>query len=147
MRTPTAAVTVLLPALMVSLLAPGVVARAPTPSNNQSCESSVAHCANYLNGTSSPSDDCCETLRTSLMNEPRCLCDLFASPEIFAAFNISMSEVYSLADRCFLKDFRTICPGNVTVPPALPPRAAPPAMPPRAVLKLVSNRGEFIFLK
>nr|XP_025876859.1 uncharacterized protein LOC107279289 isoform X3 [Oryza sativa Japonica Group] len=121
MRTPTAAITVVLPAVAVVVMASflaaaGEVELALDQAGSPTCANNLASCARYMNGTSMPPDGCCEPFRHSVVKEQRCLCDLLASPEIFKAFDIKESSFHDLANRCGLKDLNTLCPGeNISV--------------------------------
>ncbi|EAZ18687.1 hypothetical protein OsJ_34208 [Oryza sativa Japonica Group] len=119
MRTPTAAITVVLPAVAVVVMASflaaaGEVELALDQAGSPTCANNLASCARYMNGTSMPPDGCCEPFRHSVVKEQRCLCDLLASPEIFKAFDIKESSFHDLANRCGLKDLNTLCPGTET---------------------------------
>ncbi|EAY81259.1 hypothetical protein OsI_36437 [Oryza sativa Indica Group] len=121
MRTPTAAITVVLPAVAVVVMASFLAAagevelaldQAGSPTSDPpTCANNLASCARYMNGTSMPPDGCCEPFRHSVVKEQRCLCDLLASSEIFKAFDIKESSFHDLANRCGLKDLNTLCPG------------------------------------
>jgi hypothetical protein len=111
-RVPTAVALVLV-AAAVSLLAAGAAAQtAGTPA----CASKLVSCGAYMNGTDAekPPDTCCGPLRDAVKNELPCLCSLYASPEIFKAFNINLTDALRLSKRCGLSDTTSSCPSNST---------------------------------
>ncbi|XP_037462457.1 non-specific lipid transfer protein GPI-anchored 2-like [Triticum dicoccoides] len=95
MRAPAA---VLLLAV-ASVLAAGAAAQS---TGTPACASKLTGCAGYMNGTDAqkPPETCCGPLRDAVKNEKPCLCALYASPEIFKAFNINVTDALRLSKRC-----------------------------------------------
>ena len=61
-----------------------------------------------MNGT----DICRGLLRDAVKNEQPLLCALNASPEIFKAFHINLSDAICLSKRCSISDDTSSCPSN-----------------------------------
>ncbi|KAM3213689.1 hypothetical protein ACQJBY_066225 [Aegilops geniculata] len=108
MRVP-AAVAVLF--LAASMLAAGAAAQA---TGTPACASKLTGCAGYMNGTDAqkPPETCCGPLRDAVKNEKPCLCALYASPEIFKAFNINVTDALRLSKRCGVSEDVSSCPSN-----------------------------------
>ncbi|XP_062229629.1 non-specific lipid transfer protein GPI-anchored 7-like [Phragmites australis] len=105
--------------LAVSVLASGVAAQSPTIPN---CASKLVPCNQYMNGTGTPPDTCCGPLKDAVQNDLSCLCALYASPEIFKAFNINVTKALGLSKRCGVSDTTTACAGSS-------PTKSPPGSP------------------
>ncbi|WVZ78843.1 hypothetical protein U9M48_026493 [Paspalum notatum var. saurae] len=106
-------------AVVMGALSPRAAAQTP---NTPDCASKLVPCAAYLNGTGTPPDTCCTPLKDAVQNDLKCLCDLYASPSIFQALNISLSEALGLSKRCGLSDTTDACKG-------LSPSQSPPGSP------------------
>nr|QIN53269.1 LTP VAS [Eleusine coracana subsp. coracana] len=104
--------------LALSVLASSVAAQSPNP---PSCASKLVPCGPYMNGTGPPPETCCGPLKDAVKNELPCLCALYASPEIFKAFNINISDALNLSKRCGVTDTTTACAGIVGSPAKSPP--------------------------
>jgi hypothetical protein len=102
-----AAAAVALVAVM-GVLAPRAAAQTPN------CAEKLIPCSPYMNTTGTPPDTCCGPLKDAVQNDLKCLCDLYASPEIFKAFNISLDQALGLSKRCGLSDTTAACKGNST---------------------------------
>ncbi|XP_047059083.1 non-specific lipid transfer protein GPI-anchored 9-like [Lolium rigidum] len=104
------AVVVLL-AAAVSLFAAGALAQTTEP---PSCTLKLVGCAAYMNGTDAetPPDTCCGPLRDAVQNERTCLCALYVSPAIFAAYNINVTDAVRLPKRCGISEDVTSCPSD-----------------------------------
>ncbi|XBI12513.1 hypothetical protein VPH35_139378 [Triticum aestivum] len=111
------AVAVLLLLAVASVLAAGAAAQS---TGTPACASKLTGCAGYMNGTDAqkPPETCCGPLRDAVKNEKPCLCALYASPEIFKAFNINVTDALRLSKRCGVSEDVSSCPSN---PPAPPP--------------------------
>ncbi|KAG8074849.1 hypothetical protein GUJ93_ZPchr0006g41919 [Zizania palustris] len=118
-RMPTAAAAAMVLAVVISLAACGAAQAPDTPS----CASKLVPCAQYMNGTGPPPDTCCDPLKEAVKNERKCLCDIYASPEIFKAFNINITDALRLSQRCGVSETTSLCPGNS--PTKSPPGASP----------------------
>ncbi|AQK66447.1 Bifunctional inhibitor/lipid-transfer protein/seed storage 2S albumin superfamily protein [Zea mays] len=97
-----AAAAVALVAVM-GMLAPRAAAQTPN------CAAKLVPCSSYMNTTGTPPDTCCGPLKDAVKNDLKCLCDLYATPEIFKAFNISLDEALGLSKRCGLSDTTAAC--------------------------------------
>jgi hypothetical protein len=108
-RVPMAVAVVL---LAVSLLSWGAAAQSTDAPPE--CASKLVGCAAYMNGTDAqaPPDTCCGPLRDAVKNERACLCALYASPEIFKAFNINITDALRLSKRCGITEDVSSCPSN-----------------------------------
>ncbi|GJN39169.1 hypothetical protein PR202_gb28270 [Eleusine coracana subsp. coracana] len=104
--------------LALSVLASSVAAQSPNP---PSCASKLVPCGAYMNGTGPPPETCCGPLKDAVKNELPCLCALYASPEIFKALNINISDALNLSKRCGVSDTTTACAGIVGSPAKSPP--------------------------
>ncbi|AQK66446.1 Bifunctional inhibitor/lipid-transfer protein/seed storage 2S albumin superfamily protein [Zea mays] len=100
-----AAAAVALVAVM-GMLAPRAAAQTPN------CAAKLVPCSSYMNTTGTPPDTCCGPLKDAVKNDLKCLCDLYATPEIFKAFNISLDEALGLSKRCGLSDTTAACKGT-----------------------------------
>uniref|UniRef100_A0A0E0HUP2 Bifunctional inhibitor/plant lipid transfer protein/seed storage helical domain-containing protein n=1 Tax=Oryza nivara TaxID=4536 RepID=A0A0E0HUP2_ORYNI len=114
-----AAVAAMVAAVAISLAAGGAAQSSPS---TPSCASKLVPCAQYMNGTDTPPAACCDPLKEAVKNELKCLCDLYASPQIFKAFNINISDALRLSTRCGISQTTSMCPGNspTNSPPASP---------------------------
>jgi hypothetical protein len=108
MRMVATAAAVALVAVMC-VLAPRAAAQT-TPN----CAAKLVPCSPYINTTGTPPDTCCSPLKDAVQNDLKCLCDLYATPEIFKAFNISIEAALGVSKRCGLDDTTTACKGNST---------------------------------
>nr|BAJ90962.1 predicted protein [Hordeum vulgare subsp. vulgare]BAK01130.1 predicted protein [Hordeum vulgare subsp. vulgare]BAK01511.1 predicted protein [Hordeum vulgare subsp. vulgare] len=111
-----AALAVLL--MAASVLAAGAAAQS---SGTPACASKLVGCASSMNGTDAekPPETCCGPLRDAVKNERACLCALYASPEIFKAFNINVTDALRLSKRCGVTEDVSSCPS--TSPTNSPP--------------------------
>ncbi|XP_047074554.1 non-specific lipid transfer protein GPI-anchored 9-like isoform X1 [Lolium rigidum] len=114
-----AVVLLLAAAAAVGMLAAGAAAQTTQP---PACASKLVGCAAFMNGTDTPPDTCCGPLRETVKNERACLCALYASPEIFKAFNINLTDALRLSKRCGISDDVSSCPSNS-------PSSSPPGSP------------------
>ncbi|CAN6200721.1 unnamed protein product [Urochloa humidicola] len=81
-------------------------------SNTPDCAAKLAPCAPYINTTGTPPDTCCGPIKEAVQNELQCLCGLYASPEIFKAFNINVTQALGVSKRCGLSDTTDACKGS-----------------------------------
>ncbi|TVU08601.1 hypothetical protein EJB05_42010 [Eragrostis curvula] len=100
--------------LVLGVLASGVAAQSPS---TPSCASKLVPCGPYMNGTDTPPDTCCGPLKDAVKNDLPCLCALYASPEIFKAFNININDALRLSKRCGVSDTTSACAGSPTKSP------------------------------
>ncbi|CAN6177042.1 unnamed protein product [Urochloa humidicola] len=91
-------------------------------SNTPDCAAKLAPCAPYINTTGPPPDTCCGPIKEAVQNELKCLCGLYAAPEIFKAFNINVTQALGVSKRCGLSDTTEACKG-------LSPIQSPPGSP------------------
>ena len=105
------AVAVLLLLAVASVLAAGAAAQS---TGTPACASKLTGCAGYMNGTDAqkPPETCCGPLRDAVKNEKPCLCALYASPEIFKAFNINVTDALRLSKRCGVSEDVSSCPST-----------------------------------
>ncbi|CAN6215868.1 unnamed protein product, partial [Urochloa humidicola] len=104
---------------VMGVLAPLTAAQT---SNTPDCAAKLAPCAPYINTTGPPPDTCCGPIKEAVENELKCLCGLYASPEIFKAFNINVTQALGVSKRCGLSDTTEACKG-------LSPTQSPPGSP------------------
>ena len=116
------AVAVLLLLAVASVLAAGAAAQS---TGTPACASKLTGCAGYMNGTDAqkPPETCCGPLRDAVKNEKPCLCALYASPEIFKAFNINVTDALRLSKRCGVSEDVSSCPS--ASPTKSPPGSSP----------------------
>ncbi|CAM0909526.1 unnamed protein product [Alopecurus aequalis] len=109
-------------AAVLVLLAAGAAAQ--STGAPPACASKLVGCAASMNGTDAetPPDTCCGPLRDAVKNEKPCLCALYASPEIFKAFNINITDALRLSKRCGISEDTSSCPSNA-------PGSSPPGSP------------------
>uniref|UniRef100_A0A0E0LEV8 Bifunctional inhibitor/plant lipid transfer protein/seed storage helical domain-containing protein n=1 Tax=Oryza punctata TaxID=4537 RepID=A0A0E0LEV8_ORYPU len=107
-RMTAAAAAMVVAVVVMSLAAGGAAQSQSTPS----CASKLVPCAQYMNGTDTPPATCCDPLKEAVKNELKCLCDLYASPEIFKAFNINISDALRLSTRCGISQTTSMCSGG-----------------------------------
>uniref|UniRef100_A0ACD5UH66 Uncharacterized protein n=1 Tax=Avena sativa TaxID=4498 RepID=A0ACD5UH66_AVESA len=118
----TRALVLAVAVLAASLLAAGTAAQSmDAPAE---CANKLVGCAAYMNGTDAetPPDTCCGPLRDAVKNEKPCLCALYASPEIFKAFHINLTDALRLSKRCGISEDTSSCPSNS-------PSSSPPGSP------------------
>ncbi|XP_015693827.2 non-specific lipid transfer protein GPI-anchored 7-like [Oryza brachyantha] len=108
-RMPTAAAAAAAVAMVVAMVASLAAAQSPS---TPSCAAKLVPCAQYMNGTDTPPAACCDPLKEAVKSELKCLCDLYASPEIFKAFNINITDALRLSKRCGISETTSMCPGN-----------------------------------
>ncbi|KAL6873709.1 hypothetical protein ACP4OV_013791 [Aristida adscensionis] len=92
----------------LALVALAAGAAAQTPSTPE-CASKLVPCGQYMNGTGTPPESCCGPLKDAVQNDLKCLCDLYASPEIFRVFHINLTDALRLSGRCGLSDTTSAC--------------------------------------
>ncbi|KAE8782067.1 lipid transfer-like protein VAS [Hordeum vulgare] len=100
------------------LVASVLVAGAATQSSGMpEGASKLVGCARSLNGTVAqmPSETCCSLLREAVKNGQVGLCALYASSEIFKAFNINGTDALRLFKRCGVTEDISSCPSNSPV--------------------------------
>ncbi|OEL22140.1 hypothetical protein BAE44_0016844 [Dichanthelium oligosanthes] len=107
LRMATVAAVALVAAM--GMLAPRAAAQTPP---TQTCAANLVPCGQYLNGTGTPPDTCCGPLKESVQNDLKCLCDLYASPEIFKSLKINITQALELSKRCGLADTAAACKGS-----------------------------------
>ncbi|CAL4966782.1 unnamed protein product [Urochloa decumbens] len=95
--------------VVMVVLAPPAAAQT---SNTPDCAAKLAPCAPYINTTGTPPDTCCGPIKEAVQNELKCLCGLYASPEIFKAFNINVTQALGVSKRCGLSDTTEACKGS-----------------------------------
>lgn len=85
--------------------------------NPPSCAASLVPCQDYLNATT-PSDECCSSLRNAVRTDLPCLCDLFQDEDLFRAFRINMTQALELPRRCGITQGIDACnaAGNWSTP-------------------------------
>ncbi|RCV22916.1 hypothetical protein SEVIR_4G268500v4 [Setaria viridis] len=93
---------------VMGVLAPPAAAQT---SSTPDCAAKLAPCAPYINTTGMPPDTCCGPIKEAVQNELKCLCGLYASPEIFKAFNINVTQALGVSKRCGLSDTTEACKG------------------------------------
>uniref|UniRef100_A0ACD6A7J3 Uncharacterized protein n=1 Tax=Avena sativa TaxID=4498 RepID=A0ACD6A7J3_AVESA len=116
----TTRVLVLAAVLAASLLAAGTAAQSTDAPAE--CANKLVGCAAYMNGTDAetPPDTCCGPLRDAVKNEKPCLCALYASPEIFKAFHINLTDALRLSKRCGISEDTSSCPSKYSTLPSPP---------------------------
>ena len=92
----------------------GVLAPRAAAQTTPNCAANLVPCSQYINTTGTPPATCCVPLKDAVQNDLKCLCDLYATPEIFKAFNISLDAALGLSKRCGLNDTTAACKGNST---------------------------------
>ncbi|XP_066376523.1 non-specific lipid transfer protein GPI-anchored 7-like [Miscanthus floridulus] len=100
----------------------GVLAPRAAAQTTPNCAAKLVPCSQYINTTGTPPATCCDPLKDAVQNDLKCLCDLYATPEIFKAFNISLDAALGLSKRCGLNDTTAACKG-------LSPTQSPPGSP------------------
>jgi len=91
-------------------------------SRTPDCAAKLAACAPYINTTGPPPEACCGSIKDAVQNDLKCLCGLYATPEIFKAFNINVTQALGVAKRCGLNDTTEACK-------SLSPTQSPPGSP------------------
>ena len=81
-------------------------------SRTPDCAAKLAACAPYINTTGPPPEACCGSIKDAVQNDLKCLCGLYATPEIFKAFNINVTQALGVAKRCGLNDTTEACKSN-----------------------------------
>ncbi|RLN12485.1 lipid transfer-like protein VAS [Panicum miliaceum] len=94
---------------VLCVLAPPAAAQT---SRTPDCAAKLAPCAPYINTTGPPPDTCCGPIKDAVDNDLRCLCGLYAAPEIFKAFNINVTQALGVSKRCGLSDTTEACKSN-----------------------------------
>ncbi|KAJ7971799.1 Lipid transfer protein [Quillaja saponaria] len=73
-----------------------------TWAQDRACINQLAPCLNYLNGTRSPPDTCCDPLKSVIKSNPKCLCSLASNKGTRQAeqAGININEAQQLPGRC-----------------------------------------------
>ncbi|PAN22692.1 hypothetical protein PAHAL_4G037700 [Panicum hallii] len=91
---------------VLCVLAPPAAAQT---SRTPDCAAKLSSCAPYINTTGTPPDTCCGPIKDAVENDLKCLCGLYATPEIFKAFNINVTQALGVSKRCGLSDTTEAC--------------------------------------
>jgi hypothetical protein len=94
---------------VLCVLAPPAAAQT---SGTPDCAAKLSSCAPYINTTGTPPDTCCGPIKDAVENDLKCLCGLYATPEIFKAFNINVTQALGVSKRCGLSDTTEACKSN-----------------------------------
>ncbi|XP_012852554.1 PREDICTED: non-specific lipid-transfer protein 1-like isoform X2 [Erythranthe guttata] len=86
----------------------------------QDCASKLVPCAAYLNSTT-PSAECCSSIKEVVTTQLECLCRLYANPGLLPGIN--MTQALMIPKYCNLSTDTNACKT------ALSPRSSPPAPP------------------
>jgi len=93
-------------AAVLCVLAPPAAAQT---TKTPDCAAKLTPCAPYINTTGTPPEACCGSIKDAVQNDLQCLCGLYASPEIFKAFNINVTQALGVSKRCGLADTTEAC--------------------------------------
>ena len=96
-------------AAVLCVLAPPAAAQT---TKTPDCAAKLTPCAPYINTTGPPPEACCGSIKDAVQNDLKCLCGLYATPEIFKAFNINVTQALGVAKRCGLNDTTEACKSN-----------------------------------
>ncbi|PUZ59396.1 hypothetical protein GQ55_4G037900 [Panicum hallii var. hallii] len=107
---------------VLCVLAPPAAAQT---SRTPDCAAKLAPCAPYINTTGTPPDTCCGPIKDAVENDLKCLCGLYATPEIFKAFNINVTQALGVSKRCGLSDTTEACKRRMSKLWAIPIVAVP----------------------
>ncbi|EYU40261.1 hypothetical protein MIMGU_mgv11b0165481mg, partial [Erythranthe guttata] len=102
------------------------------------CASKLVPCAAYLNSTT-PSAECCSSIKEVVTTQLECLCRLYANPGLLPGIN--MTQALMIPKYCNLSTDTNACKT------ALSPRSSPPAPPAPVPAKLSYFHGGDIGLQ
>ncbi|EYU24773.1 hypothetical protein ABFS82_05G083200 [Erythranthe guttata] len=99
----------------------------------QDCASKLVPCAAYLNSTT-PSAECCSSIKEVVTTQLECLCRLYANPGLLPGIN--MTQALMIPKYCNLSTDTNACKT------ALSPRSSPPAPPAPGVPGAKDNKND-----
>jgi len=88
------------------------------------CVSKIVPCFRFLNTTTKPSTDCCNSIKEAMEKDFSCLCTIYNTPGLLAQFNITTDQALGLNLRCGVNTDLSACSGSGAPPP--PPDLFPP---------------------
>lgn len=75
------------------------------------CVSKLVPCFNDLNTTTTPSKDCCDSIKEAVDKELSCLCTIYTTPGLLSQFNVTTDKALGLSRRCNVTTDLSACTG------------------------------------
>lgn len=101
--------TMIILALILALGATTTEVRAQT--TTATCAQKLISCADYLNGTKTPSTECCSSINDAVANDRVCLCNLYNTPGLLESFGTNITQALKLTQECGASTDTSICKG------------------------------------
>ncbi|KAI4370025.1 hypothetical protein MLD38_018412 [Melastoma candidum] len=79
------------------------------------CASKLTPCADYLNGTTTPSTECCSSIKDAVANDRVCLCNLYTTPGLLASLGVNITQALKLTQECGASTDTSLCKSIVTI--------------------------------
>ncbi|KAI4311669.1 hypothetical protein MLD38_036547 [Melastoma candidum] len=126
MNPSTSSASLLTLALVLAL---AVAARAQSTPAVATCASKLTPCALYLNGTTTPSAECCSSIKDAVANDRACLCKLYTTPGLLASLGVNVTQALKLTQQCGASTDTSICSSLASAPGGSTTPATPAAVP------------------
>ena len=87
--------------MVMAVIAVAIASTSLTDAQNiPSCASKLVPCASFLNSTTKPNAECCNSIKEAVANELPCLCTLYNTPGLLSSFNVSVEDALRLTRNC-----------------------------------------------
>ncbi|KAH9721440.1 AAI domain-containing protein [Citrus sinensis] len=102
--------------MVMAVIAAAIASTSLTDAQNTpSCASKLVPCASFLNTTTKPNAECCNSIKEAVANELPCLCTLYNTPGLLSSFHVSLEDALRLTRDCNVPSDLSSCkrtPGN-----------------------------------
>ncbi|ESR53629.1 hypothetical protein CICLE_v10022260mg [Citrus x clementina] len=114
--------------MVMAVIAAAIASTSLTDAQNTpSCASKLVPCASFLNTTTKPNAECCNSIKEAVANELPCLCTLYNTPGLLSSFHVSLEDALRLTRDCNVPSDLSSCknsgapsPGSSVPPPGTP---------------------------
>ncbi|KAG7586526.1 Protein kinase domain [Arabidopsis thaliana x Arabidopsis arenosa] len=110
---------------MMIFTAAMVLVTVPAVEAQSECVSKIVPCFRFMDTTTKPSMDCCNSIKEAVEKDFSCLCTIYNTPGLLAQFNVTTDQALSLNRRCGVNTDLSACSGS-EAPPS-PPLLSPPS--------------------
>ncbi|VVA98404.1 unnamed protein product [Arabis nemorensis] len=80
------------------------------------CVSKLVPCFDALKTTTTPSKECCDSIKEAVKDELPCLCTVYKTPGLLAQFNVTTTQALSISARCGVNTDLSACPSGSGTP-------------------------------
>ncbi|KAL3512162.1 hypothetical protein ACH5RR_024879 [Cinchona calisaya] len=108
------------------------------PGASLPCVQKLLPCQPFLKQPSNPTPACCAPLKQLVVQDPKCLCEVFNNPVLLKSLNITQSDALQLTKSCNANADISVCsnalpPTNSpSTPPSTPSSPSTPKSPPKS---------------